>query len=79
MDTNKLQLLNLGEKPNDGLGDTIRNASDKINYNFIIIGNLLAIEFETVIWEKFEDTKKAMETVNKNFIYYNEEWNTEKE
>jgi hypothetical protein len=43
------QLLNNGTTANDGTGDTLRSATDKINYNF------------KTLWEKFGDSVNATE------------------
>lgn len=46
------KVLNIGAIANDGTGDTLRDAADKINYNFDVLfdrTSVEAISFNTVI------------------------------
>ena len=64
-----MKFINSGRLPNDGTGDTIREAVEKINDNFSFIYEKLRLErpFLIIVWEKLSDSIKAMEDVNYNF------------
>ena len=58
-----IKLINLGTSANDGTGDSLREAFEKINYNFQLISKDLKI----IVWNSLEDTRQAMEDINSNF------------
>jgi hypothetical protein len=62
----RLELINTGVSPNDGTGDTIRDAFKKINSNFELLSEILELDFDKVQpsgWPKREDYEK----INSNF------------
>ena len=64
-----IKMINVGLRPNDGTGDTLRNAAKKINHNFSLLFKKLRIgkPFKIIVWENLSDTEKAMKDVNYNF------------
>lgn len=65
----KFRFVNTGKKPDDGKGDRLRDAFDKINFNFSILSEKFKLKehLKCIVWNDIEDTSKAMEDVNYNF------------
>lgn len=59
--------INTGNKPNDGIGDTLEEAFNKINHNFKEYSKKLNIKFEEIIYKKDFDFQSPMNKINENF------------
>lgn len=59
--------INTGNKLNDGSGDTLEEAFNKINHNFKEYGKKLNIEFEEIIYKKDFNFQSPMNKINENF------------
>jgi hypothetical protein len=50
----KLENINIGNSPNNGIGDSPRDAMKKINSNFEILSRILELNFKKII-DKFNE------------------------
>ena len=64
-----MEYINTGVIQNDGTGDTMIDACEKINQNFEELSKRLRLDepLKIIVWETLEDAKQAMEDVNSNF------------
>jgi hypothetical protein len=64
-----MKFINTGVSQNDGTGDTMIDACEKINQNFEEVFKSLKLKepVKVIVWKTLEDTWQAMEDVNSNF------------
>ena len=64
-----MEIINIGNSPNDGRGDSIRNAFEKVNSNFEEISNILNMNLKNV--PSNLGLLEAFKIINHNFIKIN--------
>lgn len=65
----KMKHINTGGTSNDGTGDGLKVAAEKINENFELVFEKLRMPepFKIIVWNSLEDSKQASEDINYNF------------
>ena len=62
-----IKIINIGDEPNDGMGEDLQTGFDKCNKNFKSISKRLHIKLKFIYWENIEDTREAFSDINDNF------------
>ena len=64
-----IQVIDTGVRPNDGTGDKIPDALNKVNENFEYFFNLLGVKHQKLKWKDLSQSLEFAEEVNKRFEF----------